>query len=91
MFDDDIEINGCGHFSMNPFEVETSGFFGKSVISNEVLLGHSHERMFYYSRHVKECFPEADTNERMFCYSRHMKGCMMFRRTINVTPQAVGA
>jgi hypothetical protein len=28
------------------FEVETSGFFGKSVISNDVLLGHTPERMF---------------------------------------------
>ena len=27
-------------------EVETSGFFGKSVMSNDVLLGHTGERMF---------------------------------------------
>ena len=35
-------------------EVETSGFFGKSVVSNDVLLGHTGERMFCYSRHVNE-------------------------------------
>jgi hypothetical protein len=22
---------------------------------------------FYWGRHMKECFPEADTGERMFC------------------------
>jgi hypothetical protein len=27
-------------------EVETSGFFGKSVMPNDVLLGHTGERMF---------------------------------------------
>ena len=27
------------------YEVETSGFFGKSVMSNDVLLGHTGERM----------------------------------------------
>jgi hypothetical protein len=42
-------------------EVETSGFFGKSVMSNDVLLGHTGERIFYYSRDMKECFAEADT------------------------------
>jgi hypothetical protein len=35
------------------FEVETSGFFGKSVILNDVLLGHTSKRMFYYGRDVK--------------------------------------
>jgi hypothetical protein len=33
--------------------------------------------MFYYSIHVKKCFPEADTGERIFCYSRHVKRCVM--------------
>jgi hypothetical protein len=28
-------------------EVETSGFLGKSVMSNDVFLGHTGERMFY--------------------------------------------
>ena len=28
-------------------EVEMSGFFGKSVMSNDVLLGHTSERMFH--------------------------------------------
>ena len=46
MFDYDIEINGCGHFSMNPFEVETSGFFGKSVVLDGVLLRQTHEDVF---------------------------------------------
>lgn len=35
-------------------EVETSGLFGKSVMSNDVLLGHKGERAFRYSRHPKE-------------------------------------
>ena len=30
-----------------PAEVEISGFFGKSVMSNDVLLGHTGERMSY--------------------------------------------
>ena len=34
-------------------ELETSSFFGKSVMSNDVLLGHTGERMFCYSKHVK--------------------------------------
>jgi hypothetical protein len=43
------------------FEVEISDFFGKSVMSNDVLLGHSSERIFCWSRHMKEGFAEADT------------------------------
>ena len=39
---------------------------------------------------MKECFPEADTGERMFCDNRHVKGEMIFRRTVNMTPQTVG-
>ena len=35
------------------YEVETSGFFGKSVMSNNVFLGHRGERMFCYTKHVK--------------------------------------
>jgi hypothetical protein len=47
--------------------VETSGLFGKSVMSNNVLLEHTGERIFCWSRHIKECFPEkGDTGERMF-------------------------
>jgi hypothetical protein len=34
-------------------DVETSGFFGKSVMSNDVLLGYTGERMFCCSRHMK--------------------------------------
>jgi hypothetical protein len=33
--------------------VETSGFFGNSVLSNDVLLGHTVERMFFESKHKK--------------------------------------
>ena len=33
--------------------VETSDLFGKSVMSNDVLLGPTGERLFGYSRHVK--------------------------------------
>ena len=45
-------------------EVGTSGFFGKSIMSNVVLLG----------TQAKGCLAEADTGERMSCYSGHMKG-----------------
>ena len=72
-------------------EVETSGFFGKAVISNDVLLGHTGEIMFCKSRHLKECSLEEDTGERMFCYSKHIKGHMIFRSNINMTRQRVGA
>jgi hypothetical protein len=58
-------------------EVETSSFFRKSIMSNDVLLRHTSERMFSWIRHRKKCFPEADTGERMFCYSRHVKGPVM--------------
>ena len=58
-------------------EVETSGFFGKSVVSNDVLLGHTGERMFCWSRH----------RLKSILGNRHM----MFRKYINVTPQTVGA
>jgi hypothetical protein len=34
-------------------EVETSSFFGKLIMSSDVLLGHRGERMFGYSKHVK--------------------------------------
>jgi hypothetical protein len=37
-------------------EVDTSVFFGKSVMSNDALQGHIGERMSCYIRHVKECF-----------------------------------
>jgi hypothetical protein len=47
-------------------EMETSGFFGKSVMSNDVLLGHMGERCFAQAvmcknvilkqTQVKECF-----------------------------------
>ena len=61
-------------------EVETSGFFGKSVMS-----------AFCWGTQVKGWFAEADTGGRMFCYSRHVKGHMKFRRNINLTPRTVGA
>ena len=57
--------------------METSGLFGKSVTSNDVLLGHTGERVFCWSTHGKECFPEADTGERMFGHSRHMRELLM--------------
>ena len=72
------------------FEVETSGFVGKSVMSNDALLGHTGQRMFCQGRHVK-MFSEADTGERMFCYSRHVKGHVMFRKNIHMTTQTMGA
>jgi hypothetical protein len=57
--------------------VETSSFFGKLVMSNGGLLGHTVERMSCESKHGKDCFPEADTGERMFGYRRHVKGRLM--------------
>lgn len=56
---------------------ETSGFFGELVMSNDVLLGHTDERLSCQSKHVKYCFPEADTGKRMFGYSGPMKGQSM--------------
>lgn len=29
--------------------------------------------VFCWGKHVKECFPEADTDERMLCYSKHFQ------------------
>jgi hypothetical protein len=43
-------------------------------MSNDVLLGHTGKRIPCYTRHLKECFPEADTGKRMFQYSKHIKG-----------------
>jgi hypothetical protein len=54
------------HGSEAEIEVETSSFFGKSVMSNDVLLGHTCERMSCKNRHRDECFPEEDPGERMF-------------------------
>jgi hypothetical protein len=34
-------------------------------MSNDGLLGHTGEKMSFYIKHVKACFPEADTGERM--------------------------
>ena len=42
-------------FTYQCSEIETSGLFGKSVMSNDVLLGHTGERLFGYSRHMKGC------------------------------------
>jgi hypothetical protein len=42
-------------FNKKCSEVETSGFFGKSVMSNDVLLEHKGGRMFCYSKHMKGC------------------------------------
>lgn len=44
-----------------PSEVETSGSFGKSVMSNDGLLGRTGETTFGQSRHTKGCFARADT------------------------------
>ena len=63
--------------SVGFYEVGTSSFFGKSVTSNDSLLRHTGEGMSCQSKHVKDCFPEADTGERMFGYSRHVKGPLM--------------
>lgn len=46
------------------FEMETSIFFEKSVLSNDVLMGHTDKMIFSWNRHKKEGFPEADTFER---------------------------
>jgi hypothetical protein len=35
-------------------EVEISGFFRRSVVSNEILLEYIGERIFCYSKHMKE-------------------------------------
>jgi hypothetical protein len=43
-------------------------------MSNDVLQGHTGKRMSCKSKHVKSCFPEADTGERMFGYSKDVKG-----------------
>ena len=41
--------------------METSSFFGKFVMSNDVLLEHTGERLF----------PAEDMGEKMFLYSKH--------------------
>jgi hypothetical protein len=66
-------------------EVETSGFFGNSVMPNDVFLGHTGERIYWWSCHVKECSTDADTDERMFFYRRHVEWHVMFRKNINMT------
>ena len=53
--------------NLSTSEVATSGFFGKSVMSN----------VFLKQTQVKRCFAEADTGERTFCYSRFVKEHMM--------------
>lgn len=45
-------------------EVETYVLFGKCQLC---------QIMFWWGRHAKECFPEANTGERMFCSSKHRK------------------
>lgn len=45
-------------------EVEISIFFVKSVLSNEVLMGHTDKMIFCWNRQEKVDFPEADTCER---------------------------
>ena len=47
------------------------------MMSNDGWLGHTGERMSCQSKHVKDCFPEADTGERMIGYSKHVKGPVM--------------
>jgi hypothetical protein len=56
----------CGHWWVDcpvllsdsvSVDVETYGFFGKSVVSDGVLLG----------QNMNNCFPEVDTDKRMFC------------------------
>lgn len=39
--------------SWDTFKLETSSLFGKSVMSKDVFLGHTGERMFWYTKHVK--------------------------------------
>lgn len=59
-----------------PPEVATSGCFGKSVMSKDVLLDHTDERMFCYSRRTKQvkgCF-----------------AIVMVRGNINMTPYSMG-
>ena len=49
-------------------KVETSGFFGKSVVSDGVLLGQTHKEVFLLKwTQVKGCFSKVDTGKRMFC------------------------
>jgi hypothetical protein len=53
--------------SSQPTEVETSHFFGKLVMPNDVWLEHTVEGDVLLKQ----------TWERMFGYSKHMKGPMM--------------
>ena len=84
------ECKGIGPLLQPPNEMEISDFFGKSVMSNSVLLGHACERMFCWGTHVKGCFAETDTGERMLCSSRYVKGQVILRWNRSVIPQTVG-
>jgi hypothetical protein len=58
--------------------VETFSFIGKSILSHDVLLGHTGERKDVLLKQTQEkMFPEADSGERMFGYSKHVKGHLM--------------
>lgn len=54
------------YLHVGTYEVGTSGFFRKPVMSKDC-----------QGTKVKGCFPEADAGERMFCYSKHVKGRVM--------------
>jgi hypothetical protein len=49
------------------YEVETYGFFGKSVVMDGFLLGQSHEGVFSWSRHLlpSPCFAKANMKGRV--------------------------
>ena len=66
-------------------EVEIFGFFGDSVVVCDIFLNTVLRGCFCWSRHMRGCFAEADTDDRMFCWSRYM-GKLVFRKTITMTP-----
>ena len=57
----EIAMTECLLIIMLTAELETSSFFGKLIISNDVLLGHTGERKFSLKQtQVKGCFDTAD-------------------------------
>jgi hypothetical protein len=53
------------------YEVKTSGFFQKSVISNDALL----------DTQMKECLAKADTPKNVFLKQTQVKGCFTLANT----------
>lgn len=70
-----------------PLAVLTFSFLGKSIMSHDVLLGHTGERkdVLLKQTQEKKMFPEADSGERMFGYSKHIKGHLMKEHKYDLT------